>query len=73
MPVNRIESLLERIADKNKTIHVSMKKIPLEETSQWFYDEENGEIRNESRSFFQIKGLQITEDNKVISEQPVII
>ena len=73
MPVNRIESLLERIADKNRTIRVSMKKIPLEETSTWFYDEENGEIRNESRSFFQIKGLQITEDNKVISEQPVII
>ena len=73
MPVNRIESLLERIADKNKNIHVSMKKIPLEETSQWFYDKETGEIRNESRSFFQIKGLQITEDNKVISEQPVII
>ena len=73
MPVNRIESLLERIADKNKNIHVSMKKIPLEETSQWFYDKETGEIRNESRSFFQIKGLQIVEDNKIVSEQPVII
>ncbi len=73
MPVNRIESLLERIADKNKSIHVSMKKIPFEETSQWFYDEETGEIRNQNRNFFQIKGLQITEDNKVISEQPVII
>ena len=73
MPVNQIELLLEKIADKNKTIHVSMKKIPLEKTSQWFYDKEAGEIRNESRSFFQIKGLQITENNKIISEQPVII
>ena len=73
MPVNSAEILLKRIADKNKTIRVSMKKIPLEETSQWFYDEETGEIRNRNGSFFQIKGFQITEDNKIISEQPVII
>lgn len=73
MPINKTKFLLKKIADKNKTIRVSMKKIPLNQCTQWFYDEENGEIRNESRSFFQIKGLQILENNKIISEQPVII
>ena len=65
--------LVNRIKFCNSAIYVSMKKIALHQCTQWLYDEENGEIRNQSRSFFQIKGLKITEDNKVISEQPVII
>lgn len=73
MPLNKTEYLLERIVDKNKTISVSLNKISLNQCTQWLYDTEIGEIRNQNRSFFQIKGLQITENNKIVSSQPIIL
>ena len=73
MPLNKTEYLLKKISDKNKNIQVELKKIPLMKCTNWYYDKSFGEIRNLDGSFFQITGLQIKKDEKVICEQPIII
>lgn len=73
MPLNKTEYLLKKISNKNKNIQVELKKIPLSECTNWHYDKSLGEIRNSDGSFFQITGLQIKKDEKVICEQPIII
>ena len=65
--------LLNWIKERNTTIHVEMKKVTLSNCGEWYYDERAGEIRNKSGSFFQIKGLRITEDEKTVAEQPIIL
>ena len=69
----KTSELLEWIYELNNSIHVCIKKIGLSECDSWFYDETAGEIRNKSRSFFQIKGIQKYEGGQAVVEQPVII
>ena len=68
----KTSELLEWIYELNNSIDVCIKKIGLPECVSWFYDETEGEIRNTSRSFFQIKGIQKCEGGQAV-EQPVII
>ncbi len=73
-PFNSTEEILSWIADKNESIRVDIKKIPYTyDGEDWHYDAETGEIRNRAGTFFQIRGLQKKIDNKVVSEQPIII
>lgn len=65
--------LLDWINKKNKSLKVSIKKNTLSESQFWFYDEETGEIRNKTNSFFQIRGLRQFYDGKLVLEQPVLI
>lgn len=69
----KTSELLEWIYELNNSIDVCIKKIGLSECDSWFYDETAGEIRNTSRSFFQIKGIQKYEGGQTVVEQPVII
>ena len=73
MVQNDTNFLLNWIKERNKNIHVEMKKVTLPACGEWYYDESAGEIRNKAGSFFQIKGLRITEDDKTITEQPIIL
>jgi oxidase EvaA len=71
--VNRIENILDWISERNKTVLVDIKKIPLEASNSWYYDESSGRIVNRNRSFFRIAGIRQTEENGAVTEQPIII
>ncbi|MGY5216682.1 NDP-hexose 2,3-dehydratase family protein [Clostridium butyricum] len=73
MCIHTIYEILDWILIKNKNIKVRIKKNMLEECEPWYYDEENGIIRNDKGSFFQISGLNVVENNVVLHEQPVIL
>ena len=67
------DELLEWIETRNRTTAVETQRIRLEDSDAWFYDREEGSIRNQKRSFFHIAGYQrIMQGGQVIS-QPIII
>lgn len=68
---NNLENIMSWIDDRNKNLKVHISKAPLKNTN-WFIDEE-GVIRNEDNTFFQIKGLRVLKDNAVVKEQPILI
>ena len=70
---DQIEDILIWIEKLNHEIYVDICKDQLQNSDTWYYDEKDGEIRNSSHSFFQIKGLQKIENNHITLEQPIII
>ena len=70
--VNSTADLLEWIRSRNETAVVNIRKTNLEDCAPWFYDRENGCIRNEQSSFFTITGLEQFADNGVGRSQPII-
>lgn len=66
-------SILEWVAEKNRTVQVSIQKAGLTSQSQWFYDEQQGCIRNQSGSFFSVMGLRVTREDGSVLEQPVLL
>lgn len=68
-----LSQITDWIADKNRNTKVSIRRNCLSDSDFWFYDQEKGEIRNRSRTFFQIRGLQQYQDGKLILEQPILI
>lgn len=71
--INTSYDLLQWIKERGKTLQVDIKKIALKNNDFWFYDREEGVIRNKNRSFFMIKGLVVKKGSKIILEQPVIL
>ena len=71
-PINPTDTILSWIAERNRTVSVEIHKVLPEENGFWFYDQEEGCIRNQSRSFFTITGYQQITDNSAIS-QPIIL
>lgn len=71
--IHTTEELLDWIRERNETLDVKIDRIGLSECRPWYYDESEGCIRNESRSFFQIYGLKQYRNDALISEQPVIV
>ncbi len=72
-PVNSTAELLEWIRSRNETAVVDIRKTSLEACSPWFYDREEGCIRNDKRSFFTITGFAQTEENGAVRSQPIIL
>ncbi len=70
--MHSMEEILEWIEGRNRTLDVSLKKISLEECTPWFYDREQGCIRNESNSFFKVVGVRQYRNDEVLLEQPII-
>lgn len=58
---------------KNIKAKVNIQKISLKDCQPWFYDENEGCIRNKSGFFFRIFGIQKYLKDTLISEQPIII
>ncbi len=73
MALEDTKSLLEWINSINKNTKVIIKKINIQEQSDWYYNKSEGQIVNKDHSFFQIMGLQKFVDGQVILEQPVIL
>lgn len=67
------QELLEWIRERNGTIHVDIKKIPMPEGDFWFYDSQEGSIHNRNHSFFQITGFQYQEEEGPVHTQPILI
>lgn len=67
------KELFDWTLERNQHTRVFVAKGNLTESNLWFYDKKEGTIHNLSSSFFQIAGLQIVKDKKVIAEQPVLI
>jgi oxidase EvaA len=70
--VNALEDILRWVEKLNKTVLVEIHKTALENTN-WFYDESEGRIVNQNRSFFQVAGFRQSDENGVLIEQPIII
>lgn len=65
---NSMEEILAWVRERNETISVEIHKNRLEDSSFWFYDREEGCIRNQNRSFFTITGYKGDR-----SSQPIIL
>lgn len=62
------EEIISWIEKANESIYAKLTQISLSECQPWFYDEAEGAIHNQNRSFFSIVGIK----QKQI-EQPIII
>lgn len=71
--VNSNKEILDWIDARNKNLKVEIKQVDFSYDGFWYYDEETGSIRNRNNSFFQLVGLQETENDRIVAEQPVII
>jgi len=65
--------ILQWVKQRNETVEVDIHKTRLEDCGNWFYDRQEGCIRNENRSFFTITGLQKLQDGTPVLSQPVIM
>ena len=72
-PLHTHADLSKWLEERSNSTHVEIRHIPLEECKPWLYDEEQGCIRNEENTFFQIYGLKQYENNKCTHEQPIIL
>lgn len=71
--VNKNADILSWIEELNRTTHVKIHEISVDESTFWFYDDYNGEILNRKRSFFSVKGLRYFDNDKFLGEQPIIV
>lgn len=71
--LNSTEELLHWIQKRNETIAVEIHKTSFPKDGFWFYDHENGCIRNRSNSFFRIMGYRQQKEGKTICSQPIIL
>jgi len=72
-PLNTTQKLLEWIKERNQTVAVEIHKTRMEPDSFWFYDREEGRIRNRTRSFFSIAGFRRTLPDGTAVEQPILL
>lgn len=71
--VHSTAELLDWIETRNRDVAVSIKKAPFRSDGFWFYDREEGVLRNRNRSFFSIRGIQVLQKGEVLHEQPIIL
>lgn len=67
------DELLEWIRAKNDETLVVINKSSLEMSDFWFYDKIEGVIRNKTRSFFEIAGINEWNNDRLVQSQPIII
>lgn len=71
--VNTLEHIHAWIDELNNKTKVKIEKNRLSESNNWFYDQEEGIIRNQNRSFFTIEGYErIDEAGNIVLQQPII-
>lgn len=71
--VNSMETINNWISERNKNLTVDIKQVDFSYDGFWYYDPNDGYIKNKSNSFFQLAGYQEIDDNRIINEQPIII
>lgn len=71
--VNSMETINNWISERNNNLTVDIKQVDFSYDGFWYYDPDDGYIKNKSNSFFQLAGYQEIDDNRIINEQPIII
>lgn len=71
--VNSTEELLAWVRNRNETVTVDIHKAMPGPEGFWFYDRDEGRIRNRNRSFFSISGFRGRLPNGQILEQPILL
>lgn len=74
--INSLRDILFWVNERNKNLKVEIDKISLKDDKFWYYDKNDGKIRNRNKTFFSISGIQVNEcrNNKFIKiEQPIIL
>lgn len=71
--VNSLQDIKKWIDSRYIGLKVKIEKVDFSYNGFWYYDNEDGYIRNKNNSFFQLAGYQEIEDDTIINEQPVII
>ncbi len=71
--LNSTGELLAWIQERNENVAVEIHKTAFSEHGFWFYDEKEGCIRNQNRSFFTITGYHQRQSEKLIFSQPIIL
>ena len=71
--VHSFEELKEWIESRKKRQKVSISRIELKDCTPWYYDEDEGIIRNPARSFFQITGIRCCYPGGITIEQPIVL
>lgn len=71
--VTPTEEILRWVEQKNRETHVEIRKIPITEMNDWFYDGEEGVLRNQKGSFFKVSGFRACRGGQVTVEQPIIL
>ncbi len=70
---NSMEELCAWVRERNETVAVEVHKSRLKESGFWFYDRDEGCIRNRNRSFFTISGYRQTMADGSVCSQPIIL
>ncbi|MEG2341923.1 MAG: NDP-hexose 2,3-dehydratase family protein [Bacilli bacterium] len=66
-------SILEWIREKNSNIKVHIAKTSLDDISDFWKFNKDGNISNKNNSFFSIEGIKVYKDLDLIYEQPIIV
>lgn len=64
--------ILSWIQELNDTIDVSLEKVDLDACRDWYYDSLTGQIKHKNNIFFQISGMEQTDNGSVTLRQPMI-
>ncbi len=70
--IHTLDEILEWVRGRNETVSVEIRKNPDGGEPAWFYDREEGCIRNQSHSFFTIRGLRRKMPDGKIAFQPAV-
>ena len=70
---NSSEDILSWIEELNNNVSVSIKKAGLQDTDSWYYNSDSGEIVNTNQSFFSVRGIISSDNNKPFNYQPIMI
>ena len=65
--------ILDWIDQRNRQTHVDIRKVSMAEMSGWYYDREEGVLRNPAGSFFKISGFRGYAFGEKVTEQPIIL
>ena len=73
--VNTNDEILKWVRYRNEKVKVRIDKteFPKDNNGFWFYDRQEGCIRNKNHSFFTIQGYQQINEGNIILEQPIIM
>lgn len=71
--INSTEEIADWIENRNKTVKVDIQKNPNGGDPVWFYDREEGVIRNAAHTFFTISGMRRDMPNGKTLAHPVVL
>ena len=71
--IQNLEEIKSWITERNNQLVVSIDKVGFANGNFWFYDPNEGCIRNKNRSFFSITGFQKVMLNGCVLTQPIIL